>query len=148
MSRDRLESPVRRTSMPFPSLRTAACLAAFASALLAPAAARAATVTNTADSGAGSLRGAIASASNGDTISFAPGVTGTITLTSGELVIDKSLTIDGPGLKVLTISANHASRVFFLTPGAPGAPGGPPASSITVRLSRLTIADGRAQGIN
>src|SRR5690349_3032166 len=52
------------------------------------------TVTNTNDSGPGSLRQALADANNGDTINFA--VTGTIQLTSGELVIDNSITISGP----------------------------------------------------
>src|SRR6266550_2142551 len=41
------------------------------------------------------LRDAIAKAASGDTITFS--VTGTITLTSGELVINKNLTINGPG---------------------------------------------------
>ena len=45
------------------------------------------TVTNTNDSGPGSLRQALANANDGDTINFA--VTGTIGLTSGELLVDK-----------------------------------------------------------
>src|SRR3982751_1772466 len=49
------------------------------------------TVTTTNDSGPGSLRQALVDANDGDTINFA--VTGTIALTSGELVIDKSITI-------------------------------------------------------
>jgi len=53
-------------------------------------------VTNTADSGSGSLRSALASAGNGDTID-ATGVSGSILLTSGQLVVNKSVTILGPG---------------------------------------------------
>jgi hypothetical protein len=54
------------------------------------------TVTNTSDTGAGSLRVAIALAASGDTITFAPDVRGTIVLTSGELRIEKHLTIAVP----------------------------------------------------
>src|SRR5215469_7196140 len=58
------------------------------------------TVTNTNDSGPGSLRQALADANNGDTINFA--VTGTIGLTSGELLVTRSITISGPGAENLT----------------------------------------------
>src|SRR4029077_1542270 len=57
------------------------------------------TVTNTNDSGPGSLRQALVDANGGDTITFA--VTGTIGLTSAELVIDKPITVSGPGADVL-----------------------------------------------
>ena len=70
-------------------------------------------VTNTNDSGAGSLRATISSASPGDTIAFASGVTGTITLTSGELDINENLDIEGPGAGILTISGNRCQ------PGVP-----------------------------
>ena len=54
------------------------------------------TVTSLADSGAGSLRADIAAAHSGDTIDFAPSLDGkTITLTKGELLINKNLTIAG-----------------------------------------------------
>src|SRR5437763_5082772 len=54
------------------------------------------TVTNLLDSGAGSLRGQIAAAASGDTVNFASGLSGTITLSSGELAIARNLTISGP----------------------------------------------------
>ncbi|RCJ14692.1 hypothetical protein A6S26_11390 [Nostoc sp. ATCC 43529] len=77
-------------------------------------------VTNTNDSGEGSLRQAIldANASAGaDTISFTGSVftdatADTITLTSGELVITDDVTIEGTGANQLTVSGNNASRVF------------------------------------
>ncbi len=87
------------------------------------------TVTNPNDSGPGSLRQAIADAASGDTINF--GITGTITLTSGELAITKNLTISGPGAANLAISGNNASRVFYVNGGA-------------VTISGLTVQNGRA----
>ncbi|MBI4463628.1 MAG: hypothetical protein HY647_02890, partial [Acidobacteria bacterium] len=73
------------------------------------------TVSNTNDSGAGSLRDAIAGAASGDIILF--NVNGTITLTSGEIEISKNLTITGPGAESLAISGNKVSRVFSITGG-------------------------------
>jgi hypothetical protein len=62
------------------------------------------TVTNNLDSGAGSLRAAIAAAQPDDVIRFAPDLDGqTITLTSGELDITQDLTIRGPGAGLLTV---------------------------------------------
>ncbi len=85
---------------------------------LQPVVAPTLTVTNTNDSGAGSLRQAIANAAQtGDLIIFALGVTGTITLTSGELAFNKSLTITGPGPGNLTVSGNNTSRVFSVSSG-------------------------------
>jgi len=92
------------------------------------------TVTNTNDSGAGSLRQAITDAVAGDTITFS--VTGTITLAS-ELAINQNLTIQGPGVNALTISGNNASRVFNIAAG-----------NYNVAISNLTIANGRARGAN
>jgi hypothetical protein len=66
------------------------------------------TVLNALDSGAGSLRDTIKAASSGDTIAFAPSLNyQTITLTSGELAISKSLDIAGPGAGSLAISGNN-----------------------------------------
>jgi hypothetical protein len=94
------------------------------------------TVTSTADSGPGSLRADIAAAQPGDTINFASSLNGqTITLTSGELVVNKSLTIQGPGAGQLAISGNQASRVFDVVGG-----------TTNVTLSGLTITQGDGLG--
>ncbi len=89
-------------------------------------------VTSTADSGAGTLRDQVTAASSGDTIVF--DLTGTITLTSGEIAFNKDLTFTGPGASALTISGNDASRVFDITGGS------------AVTISGLTIAHGSDAG--
>ncbi len=100
-------------------------------------------VTNNSDdpSNLGSLRYAVDSAANGDTIEFASNVTGTITLsaTNGPLDITQDLDIEGPGANNLTISGNDATEVFEVESGA------------TATIAGLTIADGSANqggGIN
>src|SRR5437660_3339606 len=77
----------------------------------------AATVTNAADNGPGTLRQAIATAQSGDTIGFS--ITGAIVLTNGELLIAKSLTIQGPGAGNLTVQRSTSTgtpdfRIFNL----------------------------------
>lgn len=93
-------------------------------------------VTNTADSGAGSLRNAIAAAANGDVIKFAPKLAGqTITLKSQlEVSAGRNLTIDGSDARGLTISGNDQHRILLLksTSATP--------SRLTVK--NLTLADG------
>jgi hypothetical protein len=56
-------------------------------------------VTNPNDSGPGALRAAVGAAdsTSGATIDFAANLHGTITLTSGQLDLTSSMTIDGPG---------------------------------------------------
>src|SRR4051812_8520218 len=73
------------------------------------------TVMNLADNGTGSLRAQVAAATSGDTIDFTTGLTGTITLTSGEIAFSKNLTIQGPGSGVLSVSGNNASRIFNIS---------------------------------
>ncbi|MEH2279927.1 MAG: DUF4347 domain-containing protein, partial [Nostoc sp.] len=77
-------------------------------------------VTNTNDSGAGSLRQALLNANataGADTITFAGSVftdatPDIITLTSGKLTITDDVTIVGTGASHLTISGNNAFSVF------------------------------------
>src|SRR5262245_53223774 len=92
-------------------------------------------VSKLADSGPGSLRQAIVDANKqtgADVINFAPGLHGTITLTSSELDITDDLTINGPGANVLTVSGDNNYRIFVL------------ASHETASISGLTIANGNA----
>lgn len=90
-------------------------------------------VTNTNDIGPGSLRQALSDASVGDTVLFASNVTGTITLTSGELLFGKTLAILGPGASMLAVSGNDSNRVFDITNGL-------------VNISGLTIGNGTVLG--
>src|SRR5476649_959265 len=91
-------------------------------------------VTTTADSGAGSLRAALAAASDGVTIQFDAALNGqTISLTSAELAVDKNVTISGPGPGQLTVSRSSGTfRIFHILSGH------------TVVVEGLTITNGRA----
>ncbi|WP_051158475.1 DUF4347 domain-containing protein [Nodosilinea nodulosa] len=96
------------------------------------------TVSNTANSGAGSLRAAIAAASAGSVIRFASGLANkTIKLTSGELVLNQDITIDATGVANLTLSGNNASRIFQV--GTSQAP-------VTATLKGLTLVNGNGKG--
>ena len=64
--------------------------------------------------GSCSLRDALDAVVDGDSIVFASGVTGTISLTRGELYLDHSVTLSGPGKDLLTIDAHGASRIFYV----------------------------------
>ncbi|HBB94287.1 MAG TPA: hypothetical protein DC054_02755 [Blastocatellia bacterium] len=94
-------------------------------------------VLNSNDSGSGSLRATINTACAGSTLTFAPNLTGqTITLTSGELPISKSLTIQGPAAN-LTVMRSTAGgtpqfRVFNVTATNPA----------VVTIFGLTISNG------
>ncbi len=102
-------------------------------------------VTNTNDSGPGSLRQAILdanAAASDDLISFDPAVFGsqqTIVLTTGELVAEGNgaLTINGPGANLLTISGNDASRVFNIS-------GVETPTAANVIINGLTVTGGNA----
>src|SRR5882762_2269047 len=92
--------------------RTWICLALFCS-LSMSAYADIITVTNTNDSGPGSLRQALGDANDGDTIDFDPSLKGqTISLTSAELVINKSITVSGLGPNLLAVSRAQNAAAF------------------------------------
>jgi len=90
-------------------------------------------VTNTNDNGPGSLRQALVDASNGDTIQFDSMLNGrNIGLNTSELVIDKSITINGPGSNLVGIfrSSNTSFRIMHVMPG------------VTATIAGLTISGG------
>jgi len=96
-------------------------------------------VTNTNDSGPGSLRQALADATDGDTINFDPALNGrNIVLTTAELAIDKSIAINGPGTNLLGVyrSSQTSFRIFHIMSG------------VSARIAGLTISsgDGDQQG--
>lgn len=93
-------------------------------------------VNNNNDSGTDSLRAIIANVCAGSTITFAPSVTGAINLTSTELLINKSLTINGPGANLLSVQRSASAgdlRIFRIAP-----------ASVIASISGLTIANGSA----
>jgi parallel beta-helix repeat protein len=92
-------------------------------------------VTSSADNGSsGTLRSVLASASNGDTIEFASGIS-LIDLTQGQLEVNKDVSIDGPGAVSLTIrqTTSGGARVFQVDSGT------------TVAMSGMTLTGGRSQ---
>lgn len=94
-------------------------------------------VTNLNDSGTGSLRQAVLDANSNagaDTIQI--NVNGTITLTSGELVVSQSVTIIGPGARLLTVSGNNTTRILHLDN----------VSAKDVTLSDMTFTSARGSG--
>ncbi len=118
-------------------LRTLLGLLAFAAAGAGAATLTVTTVADEIDTPTGpqtSLREAIRDAASGDTIVFAPGLSGaTITLGGTQLLLDKSLTIDASALPAgITLNGNAASRIFQVNSGP------------TVVLTALTIANGAA----
>ena len=97
-------------------------------------------VSNTNDSGLGSLRQAIADAPAAPAVSdiwFDPALTAvpaTLTLTSGQLSIDRNLAIHGPGAQRLAISGNRQSRVIAVQ------------ANRRVGISGLTLTEGNGVG--
>ena len=92
-------------------------------------------VTNTDDSGAGSLRQALADACAGATVNFNLTYPATITLTSGQaLTLTRDMTIAGPGAAKLAISGGGATRCFVVDSG------------VNATIDGLTIRNGQALG--
>src|SRR2546423_1548996 len=112
------------------NIKSATICLTLACVLTIPARATTIIVSNTNDNGPGSLRQALVDANDGDTID-ATDVSGTITLTSGQLLVDKSVTINGAGPDLLAIDGNATSRIFQIGTGK------------TVTISNLTIRNGK-----
>lgn len=98
------------------------------------------TVANTSDDGAGSLRAAVAQANSTveeDTIVFDAQIFSapkTIFLTGGQISLLNTLTINGPGASLLTISGNNQSRIFFNNH-----------SGVPSNINNMTLTEGKAQ---
>ena len=95
------------------------------------------TVTNGNDTGPGSLRQVLAQANDGDTINFDPSV-GVVTLTTAELTIAKSITINASPQMITVQRAPQAPefRIFHVMPGH------------SVEIDGLTISGGHITGDN
>jgi beta-glucanase (GH16 family) len=90
-------------------------------------------VANLDDSGPGSLREALGLIADGGTIMFDPTLADrTLTLTSGQLTVDRSVTVDASAAAPVTISAGGTSRVLQVQAGA------------VVTMNDLVIRDGVA----
>ena len=89
------------------------------------------TVTSNADSGAGTLRQAIADTCAGGTITFYTALSGTTIHLASTLTLSKNVTIDGSALAgQIMISGDNAVRVFFVNSG------------VTATLNSLAITKG------
>jgi len=117
------------------------------------------TVTNTNDSGPGSLREALAIAQGGDTID-ATHVAGTILLTSSALQITQNVSITGPGAGSLAVNGNAISPVFensaanvtisgfTITNGSVGISNNGENNIATLTITNCTVSGNSGVGIN
>ena len=112
-----VSAPARRSlgEGGFFSLRTRICLAVIC-AVATSAHANIITVTNTNDSGPGSLRQALADANDGDTIDLCSDWHDCADERSN-CSLNKSITISGPGADILAVNGNATYRVFHIAPG-------------------------------
>lgn len=105
----------------------------------APAGAASYAVTNLDDGGAGSLRQAVSDADANpgpDQITFAAGLSGEISLTSGSIALTSPIDIVGPGALDLRVAGNATGSVFAVT------------SAAQVVISGLTLTNGGGAGQN
>lgn len=103
-------------------------------------------VDSLTDDGVGmTLRDAIALAESTaahDTIVFSSGIVAdgsTISLSMGQLLITKPLTIKGPGMDKMTINGAGMGRIFNIDDGNPD-------KHVRVTISGLTLTNGSAAG--
>ncbi len=92
-------------------------------------------VTSPANAGCGTLRDVIAAAPEGSTITFDPSLNGQTILTTTEIIINKDLTIQGPGADLLTIGKSANARHFFVASTSP---------STKLVVKDLAFKDGRS----
>ncbi len=76
------------------------------------------TVSNSSDTGAGSLRQAVLDANADDVIDFDNSLTGQTIQLNSAIAIDINLTVQGPGADQLTVSGGGSSQLFVITNGA------------------------------
>ena len=103
------------------------------------------TVSNLNDAGPGSLRQAVLDANTNpgsDRVLFQSGLTGQITLNTGELQITDGTEVLGPGPDKLTVSGNNVSGIFHVNPA--NAPNMPPVTISGLRMVGGTTNAGGA----
>jgi CSLREA domain-containing protein len=90
-------------------------------------------------SGACTLRGALAAASPGDTITFS--TTGTILLTNDTLTLTKSVVIQGPGAGLLAVDGQNSVSVFAVNGGVQATLDG-----LTIQRGAFLLTSGSVRG--
>ena len=95
-------------------------------------------VTSNSNSGPGTLRQAVIDACAGSVITFSACASSPILLSTGQININKNLTIAGPGANLMTVQNTAApsstSRVFIIPSG------------VTVSISGITVTGGHTAG--